>query len=419
VPATEHAKGTQVYLARQPIFDQQLRIYGYELLYRSSAEGGFDGTDATLATRHVLSNSLFGFGLDELLRGKLGFVNFPKELLGEDLSSVVPPQSIVIEVLETVEPDAGVAASCARLRSMGYRLALDDVRSGTPSLELAPFASIIKVDCRATTAAERRALCKAFQKPGVLMLAEKVETPEEFVQLKGEQFDLFQGYFFTRPVILSRREVPVMKLNYLQLIKEIHSPEIEFSQIEHLIKREASLCRRLLCYVNSAAFARRSYVATIRGALVLMGEDELRRWVSLAALPTLATDRPGELVECAVLRARFCELLAPLAGLASRRQELFLMGMFSLLNAMVGRPLEELLQELHLPADICEALLAHQTAPCAPALVYRIVLASENGDWDTVAALSARLAAPGESKSLAELYLEAARWCRQVFHSIQ
>jgi EAL and modified HD-GYP domain-containing signal transduction protein len=407
--------GSHVYLARQPIFDRALNVYGYELLYRSSANGGFDGTDAALATMQVLNRMLLGFGLDQLLEGKLGFVNFPRELLVADLAHMLPAESVVIEILESVEPDDQVVAACRRLKESGYLLALDDVAPATPSLELAGFAGILKVDYRATTAAERNLLVHRYRNPGTRLLAEKVETQQDVSQAQQAGFDLFQGYFFTRPVILARKEVPAFKLNYLRLLAVIQAPELEFGEIECLIKQEASLCQRLLRYVNSAAFARRFPVTSIRDGLCLLGEDELRRWVSLAALPALASDRPAELVKSAVWRARFCELVAPSAGLAWRSAEIFLMGMFSLLDAMLGRPLEEILMELRLTDDLRDALLGKLPKQDKLACIFELALACEQADWKTVSAVAQQLELPPEA--VTGSYLEAVSWSGQIFQN--
>ena len=404
----------EVYLARQPIFDRALNLFGYELLYRSCAGGGFDAADSALASLPVLSNSLLGFGLDQLLKGKLGFVNFPRGLLVSDLVCTPPGKSIVVEILESVTPDDAVIAACQELKKKGYLIALDDVDPRTPSLRLANFADIIEVDFRATTPAERQMLVRRYGRPGVRMLAEKVETQEEFALAREERFGYFQGYFFARPVILSRKEIPVLKLNYLRLLAEIHRPELEFGQIEPLIKHEVSLCHRLLRYVNSAAFGLRVHVMSVQHALVLLGESDLRRWISLAALPVLASDKPDERVESAVVRARFCELIAPWAGLRERHAELFLMGMFSLLDAMVNRPLAEVLEELHLAQDVRDALLGTLEPANGLAYVYALALAYERADWDAAAMSAARLGAP--SGAVSEAYLEAVKWSRQLFH---
>lgn len=214
-------------------------------------------------------------------------------------------------------------------------------------------------------------------------------------------------------MILSRNEIPAFKLHYLRLLAAIHSPELEFEKIERLIKQEASLCHRLLRYINSAAFASLAPVTSVAQALVLLGESEIRRWISLAALPALASGKPDALVESAMLRARFCELIAPHTGLGTRCEELFLMGMFSLLDAMIGRPLDELLRELHLSQDIHEALLGTGTGDNLPAHVYELARACERADWETVSSKVRLLPLPPDM--ISGLYLEAVNWCGQMF----
>ena len=226
---------------------------------------------------------------------------------------------------------------------------------------LANLVSIIKVDFRATTEAQQQALVQRYADRGICMLAEKIETQEEFTRACGMGYHYFQGYFFARPVIVSRREIPGSKLGYLKILKEIHRPELELSVLEQLIQREVSLASKLLRYINSSIFGWVNPVHSIRQALALLGEQEIRNWVSLATLPTLASDKPDELIRTALLRARFSELLAPWAGIGYRKADLFLVGLFSALDAMLGRPVAEILSEMRLGGDIAEALLG--TAP--------------------------------------------------------
>ena len=250
---------------------------------------------------------------------------------------------------------------------------------------------------------------------GPWMLAEKVETQEEVAWARREGFSYFQGYFFARPVILAKNDVPSFKVNLLRILAEMHAPEFDFGRVELLIKQDLPLCYRLLRYVNSAAFGWRSPIPSVRQAMTLLGEEEVRRWLTLAALPALASDKPDELVETAALRARFCELCAPWTGLSDRRSDLFLLGMFSLLDVMVGRPLDELLGELCIAEDVRGALLGHLAAEKPFAAIYQLVLACERAEWDTVSRLAASLGSPAEVVS--DLYLEAVRWCAEIFHA--
>lgn len=402
-----------MYLARQPILDCDLRVCGYELLYRSCRNGGAGEPDPVLASLHVLSESLLGFGLEALLGGRLGFVNFPRALLVDGQAIPFPKACLVIEILESVTPDPELVEACRRLRAENYLLALDDVGPNTPTLALADFAHFIKVDFAATTPAERKRLVGRYGRPGRLMLAEKLETRADFLRAKQEGFDRFQGYFFARPVILARQEIPVSKLNRLRLLAEIQRPELDFKRIEVLLRGEVGLCHRLLRYLNSARFGIRLRVRSIEQCLTLLGEEEVRRWVALAVLPCLAADKPGPLVETAVVRAEFCEALAPRMGLGARRSELFLMGMFSVLDAIIGRPLEEILEKIGLADDIRDALLSRPEPAGRLHQAYRLVTAYERGAWPAVASAAQALGLAPDS--VADLYLEAVHRHRAAF----
>jgi EAL and modified HD-GYP domain-containing signal transduction protein len=404
----------EVFLARQPIFDSGLKVYGYELLHRSCRNNAFDGGDGDLASMEVLANTLLTFGPASVLSGKLGFINFTRDLLVGNLAFLMPPDSLVVEIVESVEPDDDVISACRKLRSRRYLLALDDFVAKDSSQPLVQLASILKVDFRATTEPERRQIVQRYGRPGLRMLAEKVETQEEVEWAQREGFSYFQGYFFARPVILAKKDIPLFKVNLLRILSEVHGPEFDFGRVERLIKQEMPLCYRLLRYVNSAAFGWRSRIASIQQAMALLGKEEMRRWLTLAALPALASDKPDELVETAVLRARFCELFAPWAGLPNRSSDLFLLGMFSLLDVMVGRPLDELLGEMCLAEDVCGALLGTSDTASPLPLIYQMVLACEKAQWDAVSLLAGRLGSPVEA--VTDLYLDAVRWCAEIFH---
>lgn len=405
----------EIFLARQPIFDVNQTVFGYELLHRSSRSGGYNATNGDLASIQVINHTLMSFGPRKVLNGRAGLINFTRELLVSGYAHLLPPDSFVVEVLETVEPDAEVIEACRDLRRRNYRLALDDFVPSPAMEPLIGLAHIIKVDYLKTSPQDRRALVRRYGRAGISMLAEKVETAQDFALARHEGFAYFQGYFFARPVILEGRDIPPFKLNLLRLLAEANQPECDFKRLERLLKPEVTLCYRLLRYVNSAAFATLSTVTSIRQAMNFLGETQLRKWLTVAALPALATNKPAELVETAVLRARFAETLAAPAGLAARSQDLFLMGMFSLLDAMIGRPLEELLSELGLPDDIRHVLLNPDSAKGKPADVHRIVVASERGDSVALAAAASRLSIP--SDTIFASYLESAAWCSDIFHA--
>ncbi len=307
----------EVLVARQAIFDSQRNLYGYELLFRSDAASNqFDGTEAAAATMQVLSNTLLSAGAETLLGGKKAFVNFDHRLLAENMYLTLPREALVIEILETVAPTADLVALCQSIRKQGYTLALDDFADDPAFAPLARIAHVIKVDLRLSSRKQQADMLRTYKPRGVQMLAEKVETYEEFKWARRAGYDLFQGYFFARPEMVRSQDIPTMITACLRLLREVQQPELDFRRLEQLIREDVSLTYKLLRYANSALF-KRGDIRSIYAALVALGEDHIRRWVTLATLPKLATNKPGELLKLSLVRARFCERLS---RVGARRQ---------------------------------------------------------------------------------------------------
>jgi len=401
-----------LFIARQAIFDRQLKVFGYELLSRSCADGTTAAARDLMASLQVISHSLLSMGMENVLAGKHAFVNFPEELLEDQRALVLPPETTVIEILETVNPTPAALAACRELRRKGYTLALDDFVPGNGWSQFMKMVGILKVDFRATSRAEQGRLVKRYAPQGIRMLAEKVETQAEFRDAREMGYHYFQGYFFARPVVLARQEIPVCKLSHLRILEQIHRPELNYPAIQELIRREVSLASKLLRFINSALFAWDQPVQSIVQALTAMGDQEIRRWVSLAALPALTVDKPEELMRTALIRARFCELLAPGAGLGHCTSDLFLIGLFSLLDAMLDRPLHETLAEIKLNGAIAAVLLNQAGGDDRMASVYALVRQYEAGRWDALAATARRLNLSKDQ--IPELYLESVTWSEQV-----
>ena len=397
----------ELLVARQPIFDAQLQVCAYELLFRSSLKNSFDGSEGNTATSKVISAVFGSADSERLLAGKRAFLNFPRTLLVEDAASVLPPRSTVIEVLETVEPDSEVMDACRRLRKQGYQLALDDFVPQKAPHPLIPLADFLKVDFRATTPAEQKSAAARFGNQ-LRLLAEKVETRDEFRRATKQGYEYFQGYFFARPEILATRQIRGTKLNYLRILSELHRPEMDFQKLTELLKREHALAYKLLRFVNSALFARPEPIESIHQALTLVGEDAARKWLMVVGLLDLTADRPAELASNTLVRARFSELLADHCGLGGRREDCFLMGMFSRLDAMLGRPLEDVLTELNLHEEIVRALLQRRRPGDRLAGLWSLVQAYEAADWKHVDPLAAALRI--KMSVLGTCYTEAVAW---------
>lgn len=407
------AAAAEVFVARQPILNADRSTYGYELLYRSHRGNAFDGTDAAAATARVISNSYLTIGLDQLVGGNRAFINFDRASLVGGLPAMLPQETVVVEILETVQPDSEVLAACEALKKKGYLLALDDV-VGSEGLEtLLGLTDIVKVDFRGASSLEIRRLARHLS--GATLLAEKVETYEEFERARQMGFRLFQGYFFSRPEVVSKREIPGFKLNYLRILKEVGNLDLDFERIEEGVKREASLVHKLLRYVNSAHFGCKRRVDSIRHALALLGETEIRRWISLATMAGLASDKPAQLVVEAMTRGRFCELMSGRAGLASRAPEMFLLGLYSLLDALLDRPMKEVVDEVSLTADVRSCLLGEPAPVRAMLDLLALAEAAGRADWDRLGAAMLRIPVP--LAEVNERYLEAVRWAGEVFRA--
>jgi c-di-GMP-related signal transduction protein len=392
------------FIARQPIFDLKREVVAYELLFRSDLDNYCKAIDATYASSAVISDSLSLFDIRQLTDGRRAFLNIGHDGLLSGITSLLPREIAVIELLETVEPDAKVVDACRRLKGDGFRLALDDFVDRPDMAPLVGLADYLKVDVLATPDDQLPPLLAGLRvrAPKARLLAEKVETLEMFTRCAELGCSLFQGYFFARPTILASRDIPGSKLNYLRLLEEIGAPPYDVNRVEHILKMDVAITYRLLRYVNSAAFGVRNRVTSLREALVLLGQVQVRKLAALWAMAGLGKDSPGELLALSIIRARFCEVLAPLAGLGASQSEMFLLGMFSAIDVMVGRPMAELVAQLPVSEDV-RAGLADGTGPLRPVL--DCVTAYERGDWDHVEAFAAAYGA--ESEVIPALYADA------------
>jgi EAL and modified HD-GYP domain-containing signal transduction protein len=402
----------EVFVARQAIFDRKRQLYAYELLYRSdAARNEFDGTDASSATRQVISSTLLSIGLENILCGKKAFLNFDHRLLSDGMHLSLPRQAIVIEILESVQPTEDLIALCRSIHEQGYSIALDDFVSQPEFEPLTRIAKLIKVDLRATAKPEQERLLRTYKPRGIMMLAEKVETYEEFEWARCAGYDLFQGYFFARPVIVCGRQIPVVKATCIRLLREAQQKDLDFKRLEVLIRGDVSLTFQLLRYANSALFGRSDKTSSIGRALLVLGEDGIRRWVALATLPILATNKPGELVTLSIVRARFCERLAQLGGIV-QHGDAFMMGMFSLLDALIDCPLDAALREVDLAPGIAEALLGTAPKQDVLAKIFQLTRRYELGDWDEVDGLGRDCGVPAAAVGAA--YVESTLWADRL-----
>jgi len=372
----------EFFIARQPILDTDQGVYAYELLFRSGLENVFNldaRADGDQATSEVITNSVFFIGLEELTGGKRAAINFTRNLLLREVPSLLPSERMIVEILETVEPTPDIVDVCRKLKRQGYRIALDDVTEMDTTHPLLGLTDIIKVDFREVDPEYRRSLPAALDGFNLTFLAEKVETKEEYREALGAGYSLFQGYYFNKPELQSGSSIDSSKHSYLRILRAANKPEIEYDELVMIIKSDLGLTYKLLRFINSAYFGIKTEVRSIKQALVLLGFEEIKKWTSLLALHHLGEGKAPELLRQSILRARFCEEIGAESGLERERPKLFLLGMFTVLGALMNQPMTRILDQLPLDKEIRDALLGRNNKY---RWILETVLAYERGQWD-------------------------------------
>jgi c-di-GMP phosphodiesterase len=390
------------YVARQPILDARGNVHAYELLFRTSATSvAFDG-EGDMATRTVLDNTVI-FGIERLADGQSIFVNCTREALLKGYVKVLPPQKTVLELLETLEPDAALVKACRELKACGYRLALDDFQwhpAWEPLLDLADY---VKVEQNATTPQQRADLRSRIGSRPTRLILERVETHEQLELARREGFTLFQGYYFCRPQMMENRQLPANRVVHMQKLHAVLQQPLDVKKLSELVKREPALTYRLLRIANSPIYATRRVVNSIQGALVMIGDEMFRRVALLATTAELKGNRPPELLRMAFVRSRFCELAAGMAGQDATEQ--YLLGMFSLLPAMMRMPMESVAKALPLRREVYQALLGERKAERT---LLSWLESYESGEWANCERIA--LEAGLNEASLPRIYAEALLW---------
>lgn len=393
------------YLARQPILDREQNTHGYELLFRSGPENLFRCDDPDAATCHAIDFSLL-FGSAALTNGHIAFINCTRNILLNDIITVLPRDQVVIEVVESVLADQQVLEACERLHRTGYRIALDDYVPNPHTQRLLAFADIVKVDVLATDAARQAAIAAEMRRRGIRVLAEKVESREQFQLSQSLGYHYFQGYFFCRPETVTMQDIPCSQLAYVQVLSLTNQDFFDVDKLEQAILREPSLCYRLLRYLNSASFGLFP-IRSIRHALSLMGQREIRKWVSIVVAISLSSDRSEELIYSTLVRARCCEVLA--TQCRENSSGAFLVGIMSLMDAILDRPMEFVTSQLPLTADCKNALCGGANELGS---LLRVAIGCERGAWEAITAFSCKSGIP--EATVLETHGEACRWASEI-----
>ena len=380
------------FIARQPIFDKRLRVFAYELLFRGGPQNFYQARNH--AASSVIADSLTLFDLQTLTGQARAFINVDELALRLGAPRLLPANRIVVEILESVKPTDEIVGICRELRQDGYSLALDDFL-GEPALQpLVDLVQYLKVDFTLLDAEGRKRVAEQFRGNGISLLAEKVETQNDLDEARNLGYCYFQGYFFCKPSMLETRDIPGNKLVQLQLISAVAAPELNYDAIESLLKQEPSLLYRLLRYLNSPAIGLRAEVHGIRHALTLLGETEFRRWVSIFAVIALSSGKPPELIHTALTRAFFCEDFSAPAGFRDKSALMFLMGLLSVSDALLDKPIKEVLQSLPIDPEVKSALCGGENRYRD---LYEVLLALERAEWPKLSTFTERLGCPEDN----------------------
>jgi len=394
-----------VFVARQPIFTKNKQVFAYELLFRSSKEQtAYQELDGNKATAQVLENSLLEIGLAQLTKERPAFVNFPEEVLMAGFIEELPTELIVIEILESVKPTPEIVERCRQLKSAGFRFALDDFTFSEQYRTLVELADYIKIDFRLTEKSARRLLVEDLGRDDLIFLAEKVENYEEYQEAIDAGYNLMQGYFFSKPEVVGGKTIKLTEQAAFVFLQELSKDDMDYEVLEELVRHDVSLSYKILRLINAPYFGFSTKITSVRQALTLVGRKSLYKWVSLLLLSSLSADKPEELLNMALVRARFAELIGNRLAYDDPGQ-FFMGGMFSLIDAFLDRPMIEAVMDLPLLPEVKEGILG---VPNTLGLVLQLTIAYEQADWNKVRLFALSLGL--QEADLALDYYQATLW---------
>lgn len=403
----------RVFVARQPIFNRKEQVVAYELLYRESEKNVFSGTDGDQATAELMINSFLNIGIDKLTEGKRYYVNFTAGLLESRMPTYFDPDQLVIEILEDVPITRSLIERCRQLKRLGYMIALDDFclkHRGHQELlhQLLKYIDILKVDFFKTTQAERQSILHSCRPYGLTFLAEKVETRKEYEQAAADGFHLFQGYFFSEPVVIDGQDITYHFHAYYELLHELSQEQPDIQVVTNIIEKDLSLSYQLLKLLNSPANRPIQKIKSIRQAIVLLGFKEIKRWIYILSFKDLTKRKnssKNEVVKISLIRAKLCELLAKKTN-RPQPSSYMLTGMFSFIDTLLHKELPEVISELPLTDEVGQALLGKENDYRK---ILRLAKSIERNKWEDNSKID------GLTKEDAyKCYLEAIDWCQKL-----
>lgn len=404
----------EVFVARQPIFDLNYNVFAYELLYRQSENNFFDQSiDSNVATSILIMNSYYTFGINNLVGDGKAFINFDKHLIESEIPMLLDNSKIVVELLEDIVPNGKFLVKLNKLKDHGYTIAMDDYIETYIYDELVELSDIIKIDFLGNSKEEILRIVKRWKPSGKILLAEKVESQEEYEWAKEIGFDLFQGYYFSKPLLMKGKGVNPSPFQYIKIMEELSASEPDYKKISGIIETDASLSYKLLKLVNSK-FSSTKKIASIQHALSILGIDAFEKWFNLAMVQNLAAGKPSELLKVSMTRAKFMESIAANTSLKPYANQAMLIGLLSVIDALLEKTMDLVLTELPLSDDIKSALLL---LPGKFSKIYTLVIMFEKGKFEEALEIGREIGI--SSVKTAEYYYEAVHWAEELFSFMQ
>lgn len=403
-----------IFVARQPIFNRENKIFAYELLYRNSLENFFDpSVNSSKATAILITNSYINIGMENLIEDKIAFINFDETLINNEIPTMLDKFKVVIEVLENVVPDRQILSNLIHLKNEGYTLALDDFTLDYPYMKTVPLYDIIKVDFMQTGLDGAEEIIKRFGNENRKFLAEKIETKAEYQRALDLGYDYFQGYFFSKPQVVASKTTSGMKYQYIRIKDEMQNDEPDFGVIEKIIESDVDMSYKILKLVNT--FSLKSEVSSIRHAISILGIREIDKWINFLMVQNFVQDEPSEFMKISVIRSKFAELICSNSRMSGQRYQASLAGLFSLIDVILGKSMEKILSEIPMKEDVKKAIIGDKSSSLYP--IMNIILSYEKAKWESLDKSCKKIGI--DVNKIPELYIEAVDWANKYVFEIQ
>ena len=401
-----------IFIARQPIFRRNLQVHGFELVYRAGDEETPRDVEQSISTSRAIANAFLKIGADRLLSNKPAFITFDESMLAQGLAGLLPLRSVVVEVPAIISPSDDIIQACNSLKQQGFQLSVVSGPDPRATERWLPMADMVRINFEGEASSQVAQLAHRYKTGNRTLIASAVNTEEDFQTATTQGFDLFQGQFLARPTVVKGHAIAHRQMTLVRILSEVSKAEIDLDEIEKLIRQEVSLTYQLLRYMNSAAFSWRTTIKSVKHAIALLGEEDLRKWTCLLLVAGLSSGRPPAILVKSLAWARFGELLAPRMRMGHRKASAFLLGLFANLDSILKCPMKDAIEVLNLENDLADALLDRDSGDNRLRYLLALIRAYDSGDWVRMVSLAEYLNLGLEN--IARDYVRAVEWAEAV-----